>query len=227
MKSVFRSSGPVLAVLLFVLAVFPAGAQNVFSAISWSFRGSMLFFTEDNDLQSDPMPILPSFGVAAAYPIFGPLWAELSLDFYGTHYGYNYEIGRAVPYAEENRSTLVIGNMLGIQALAKFQFGNNFDIRVYGGPAADLRICLIAEDLKNDDKKDASKQTKDVSKYFWSMGRWFYPVLGFGMDFGITPKTMLGFDARVWFPLYKTWTGEDLPLAEGWRIGIGILLTIR
>ena len=217
----------ILGALLCALAPLSAGAQSFFSSLSWTFRGSMLFFPEDNDLQSDPMPVLPSPGVAAAYPIFGPLWIDISLDFYGAHYGYNYTLGRAVPYAEENRSSLVIGTILGVQALGKFKITPEFTIRSYGGLAADLRICLLAEDLKGADRDDASRQTKDIAKYFWSQARWLYPVTGFGMDFGISPKIMLGFDFRVWYPFYKAWTKEDLPAIEGWRFGLGFIVTLR
>jgi hypothetical protein len=226
MKSIFRPFGAA-AVFMFVFAALPLGAQSIFSSLTWSFRGSLLFFLEDNDLQSDPMPVLPSFGAAVSYPIAGPLSVDVSLDFYGTHYGYNYNLGRAVPYAEENRSSLVLGTILGIQALARFKPTPNMNIRVYGGPGADLRICLVAEDLKGSEKETAADDNKNVAKYFWSQGRWFYPVLGFGMDFGVTPKTMVGFDARVWFPLYKSWTKENLPSNEGWRFSMGFLITLR
>jgi hypothetical protein len=90
-----------------------------------------------------------------------------------------------------------------------------------------MRICIIAEDLKGPDRETASQQTKEVANYFWGKGRWFFPVLGVGADVGITPKLMLGLDSRVWFPLYKTWTGEDLPALEGWRFSVGFRVTLR
>jgi hypothetical protein len=217
----------VFAVFVFVFSALPLEAAGWFRGVSWSIHGTVLFFPEDNGLSSDPMPILPSLGAAAAFPLLGPLEAEVTLDFYGTHYGYSYELGRAVPYAIENRSSLVIGSVLGIQALGRFFITPNVVFRVYAGPAADLRICLIAEDLEGDDREDASKQTKDIAKYFWGQGRWLLPTAGVGMDFGITPKAMLGLDIRVWFPLYKTWSGESLPGIEGWRFGAGFKLTLR
>jgi hypothetical protein len=227
MRSPVRPFGVILAVFGFALSALPLEAETFFSTISWSVHGTVLFFPEDNGLNSDPMPILPSLGAAAAFPILGPLAAEVSLDFYGTHYGYSYDLGRAVPYAIENRSSLVIGSVLGIQLLGRFFITPNIAVRVFAGPAADLRICLIAEDLKGDDREDASKQTKDITKYFWGMGRWLLPVAGAGIDFGITPKVMLGLDARVWFPLYKAWSGESLPAVEGWRFGVGFKVTLR
>ncbi|MDR2110702.1 MAG: hypothetical protein LBP32_05285 [Spirochaetaceae bacterium] len=227
MNRLFRPKGLILGALIFVFAVLPLGAEGFFKSLTWSFRGSVLIFPEDNGMDSDPMPILPSFGASAAYPVFGPLSVEVSLDMYATYYGYSYKLGRAVPYALENRSSFVVGSVLGIQALYRYNITRNIVLRGYGGPAADLRIPFIADGLEGSDKEDASKQTKDVAKYFWSVGRWFMPVAGVGIDFGITPKVMIGVDFRVWFPLYRTWTKEDLPAIEGWRFGPGFRITLR
>jgi hypothetical protein len=173
------------------------------------------------------MPILPSPGGTVAYPIWGPLWAEVSLDIYGTYYGYSYPMNRAVPANPENRSSFVIGPILGIQGLAKFQPLEKIGLRVYGGLAADLRICLIAGGLEGAEKEMVSEEVKDITSYFWGRGRWLFPVLGLGMDVGLTEKLLLGVDTRVWFPLYRLWTGENLPPIEGWRFGAGFKITFR
>jgi hypothetical protein len=173
------------------------------------------------------MPILPSLGGVVAYPIWGPLWAEVSLDLYGTYYGYAYQFGRAVPANPENRSSFVIGPILGLQGLAKFGLREKIDIRAYGGLSADMRICLIAGGLEGEEKERVAEEVKDITAYFWGKGRWLFPVLGFGMDFGLTEKLLLGFDTRVWFPMYRLWTKEDLPSIEGWRFGAGFKITFR
>ena len=225
-----------LAALIFGFSVFPLGAQELeesgeskgfFSKISWFVNGSVLFFPEDNGMHSDPMPILPSPGAGVSYPITKILRAEATLDFYFTHYGYDYDLDRAVPLAIENRSSFVFGSLLGFHLAAYFNVKSFITVRVYGGPAADLRIVLIAEDLRSDDKDDASRQTDSVRHYFWSSGRWFMPVIGAGVDFDLNPHLKLGVDLRVWAPMYRLWTGENLPVIEGWRFGPGIRFTIR
>jgi hypothetical protein len=174
------------------------------------------------------MPVLPSPGFGAAYPVKGSLWLELTGDFYFTHYGYNFTLDRAVPAAIENRSSFVIGSVLGLQAVALFELSPVVSLRVYGGPAADLRIVLLAEDLNETDPMDEiRRETRAVKDYFWGKGRWFLPVFGAGMDFALNSKLKLGFDLRVWFPLYKVWSGENLPAAEGWRFGMGARITFR
>jgi hypothetical protein len=202
-------------------------AQSFTDKLSLGFRGSILVFPEDNGLESDPMPVLPSLGLAAAYNLTGPLAAELSLDFYGNYYSYSYTLNRAVPANPENRSSFVIGSILGAQILGVFPLGDLVRLRAYGGPTADLRLCLIADGLEGEDQKDASAQTGDISSYFWGQGRWFLPVLGLGLDFKLFEHIDLGLDTRVWFPVYRLWTDEDLPPIEGWRFGIGFKITIR
>jgi hypothetical protein len=37
----------------------------------------------------------------------------------------------------------------------------------------------------------------------------------------------VGLDGRVWFPLYRLWTAEDLSPMEGWRFGVGFTASFR
>jgi hypothetical protein len=217
----------IILACLILAAPCLAGAQSFTSRLSLGFRGSIQVFPENNGLESDPMPVLPSLGLTAAYTITGPLAAELSLDFYGNYYGYSYTLDRAVPANPENRSSFVMGSVLGAQILGTFPLGDLVRLRAYGGPAADLRLCLIAGGLEGADQKDASGQTDDIAAYFWGQGRWFLPVLGLGLDFKLFENIDLGLDTRVWFPVYRLWTGEDLPSVEGWRFSAGFKLTIR
>jgi hypothetical protein len=186
----------------------------------------------DNGNLPDPMPILPSFGAAVDYMIFGPLGVEASLDFYGTDYGYSYELDRAVPAAIENRSAFVVGSVLGIQILGRFDFTDRMTLRVFGGPAVDMRISFLSYGLDQDEidennGKNITAIVDDISSYFWTQYRWFMPVAGIGFDYRILPKIMLGFDGRVWFPLYRLWSGEDLSPMEGWRFSAGFKVSLR
>jgi hypothetical protein len=221
--------GHALWATLFLLffAALSVEAQSFSEKLGLSFRGSVLFFPEDNGLESDAMPILPSPGIAAGWPVFDFMRIELSLDFYGVYYAYSDTLDRAVPAIPDNRSSFVIGSILGIQALKTFAPGNAVRIHLYGGPAADLRICLLAGGLEGADAADAAGETKDIAAYFWGQGRWFMPVAGAGMDFALTEKLFLGFDLRSWLPAYRLWTAEDLPAVEGWRFAAGLRFSIR
>jgi hypothetical protein len=216
-------------VLFFAVISRPLEAQGFFSRLSWFAEGSILFFPEDNGMRSDPMPILPSLGMGMAYPVHGPMWAELTLDLYFTHYGYDDVLQRAVPYAIENRSAQVWAFVLGVQAAARFTPSPLIDLRVYGGVAADLRLVLLAEDLNAglDDIDALNAETGKVNSYFWGQGRWFLPLVGFGTDFNLNEKFKLGVDVRMWIPLYKLWTNEGFMMIDGWRFGAGIRLSFK
>jgi len=197
-------------------------ARGFFRNFFWFLDMSVLFFPEKNGMGSDPMPVLPSPGAGIAYKVTNIFRLELTLDFYLTHYGYNYTLNRAVPAAIENRSARVISSLLGFQAAAYFNVNSFMTVRVYGGPAADLRIVVVAAGLNAIDMDDAKKQTNSVRNYFWSSGRWFMPVMGAGLDFAISPRFRMGIDLRIWAPFYRAWTREKAPAIEGWRFGPGI-----
>jgi hypothetical protein len=225
-----RSPAPGLApwAFLFLLwcAALPLEAQSFSEKLGLSFRGSVLFFPEDNGLESDAMPILPSLGVAAGWPVFDFMRIEVSLDFYGAYYAYSDTLDRAVPAIPDNRSSFVIGSLLGVQALKIFALGDGVRVRVYGGPAVDLRICLTADGLEGADAEGAAAETGEIAAYFWGQGRWFMPVAGAGMDFALTEKLRLGFDLRAWLPVYRLWSAEDLPAVEGWRFAAGMRFSV-
>ena len=229
--------GIFLTFIILILIILPLGAQEASQTdtqsfpkrFSWFLEGSVLFFPEDNGMYSDPMPVLPSLGAGVSLSFTRFFRMELTWDLYMTHYGYSHELDRAVPNAIENRTARVIGSLLGIQAVGYFDVTSFMTIRAYAGPAADLRIVFIAANLKEglDDLDAIRKDVDSVKNYFWSQGRWFMPVIGAGVDFTINDKFRLGIDMRVWAPIYRLWTGEDLPAIEGWRFGPGIRFTFR
>jgi hypothetical protein len=199
---------------------------------SWSVEGSILYFPEDNGKQgSDHVTIFPSLGAAAALRIWGPLSVELTEDMYFSNYEYSFKHDLPMACQPDNRSAFVFGFITGLQARADFLLKNDMNVRAYGGPAADLRAISLAADLHPDDfgggERDAQVQTDAIRDYFWGEGRWFMPVAGFGMDFPVNEKFLLGFDFRTWFPLYRLWTNEDSPAIEGWRFGLGIRISPR
>jgi hypothetical protein len=204
-------------------------AKGFFSYFSLSFGMSVLFFPESDNLNSDPMPILPSPHLSLGFPfaILGTtaLSVETSLDVYMTHYAYSTSLQRPVPAAIENRSSLVIGPMTGFQLQGKTGIGPILFVRYFLGLNFDLRIILIAEDLNENDLEKASNHTQLTSEYFWSKGRWFFPFAGAGIDFKTSPGLSFGLDGRVWFPVYKSQTNEDLPGLDGWRFGVGFRVT--
>jgi hypothetical protein len=201
--------------------------------LSWAFHGSLLIFPEGNGPnRGAPTPILPSPGVSLACRFWDPLSAEASLDLYFTHYGYDFGLDRAIPVEIENRSAFVLGSILGLSLIDRIPIGERFSLRLSGGLAMDMRIVMLAfglndADLVEDDPRGAPMQANAARDYFWDKGRWLLPFLGIGFDTAMNEKFALGLDFRLWFPLYRLWTGEDLPGPEGWRFGPSFRIIVR
>ena len=215
-----------LTSLLFAAFVFPLKAQERFA---WFAEASVLAFPENNGNHSDPMHILPSPGAGIGIPLFGNMRLEITLDMYFAIYGYDFILERPVPRAIENRSASVWGSVLGLQGSYVFRLGNSMAIRAEAGMAADLRLVLLAADLNEalDPIDDIKKEVQALKDYFWGGARWLLPVAGTGMDFTLNNKIKLGFDLRVWIPMYKLFTDDDAPAIDGWRFGIGARITFR
>ena len=221
--------------ILFVLFLSLSLVSLNADSFSWTTHGSILYLAADNGKQgADPAPILPSIGVSAAWNFWGPLRLEITEDIYFYNYEYNSTLGYAMACNPENRSAFVMGFITGIQLAGIFPINDNgISIRVFGGPAFDLRLVTLAfglnhpSDFTGDIETDPQMQTDAILSYFWSEGRWFYPVFGVGMDFPVNESILLGFDLRCWFPVYRLWTDTDLPDIDGWRFGAGIRITPR
>jgi hypothetical protein len=229
MKSVFPRL--FTAGFLCILFAFPLGAQSFSERLGWSFNAGIFVFPEDNGTEGDPAPILPSAGANLAYHIKNHFYLELSEDLYFTNYAYSAKLDRAVPAAIENRSAFVFGFLTGIQALVKLPVNEEWGFRIFGGPAFDFRVIALnthhPDDFGGSLEHDAQLQTDAIKKYFWGKGRWFLPVFGGGVDYTINEGFLLGLDLKLWIPMYKMWSGEDLPGIEGWRFGAGLRITLQ
>ena len=203
--------------------------KGFFSYFSFSLGTTVLFFPESDALKSDPMPVLPSPHIALGFPFAFPgntvFSAELSLDLYWTHYTYNSVLQRPVPAAIENRSSLVIGPVVGLQVQGKTEIVPVVVLRYLLGLAFDLRIVLIAEDLNESDLSKASSDTELTNDYFRDEGRWFFPFAGAGIDFKLSPGLSFGLSGRVWVPFYRWQTDEGLSGLDGWRFGADFRIT--
>jgi len=216
---------------LFLIPINAAFADD----FHWAINGSIFILASDNGKQgADPAPVLPSVGGSFAWQFWGPLRVELTEDIYFTNYEYNSKLGYPMACNPENRSAFVIGFVTAIQLTGVIPIGDNgIAVRVYGGPAADFRLVVLAfglnhpADFTGNIETDAQLQTEAILEYFWNEARWFLPVMGAGMDFPINEKFLLGFDLRVWFPLYRLWTDENIPAIDGWRFGVGFRITPR
>jgi hypothetical protein len=213
--------------LFFFLLITPV--NSVFGdTLQWAITGNILYFPAENGVDADPAPLLPSLGGALSLPLVSFLRVEFTEDIYIANYELNPMLGYPAACNPENRSALVIGFITGVQVTGTFPIDDKGTvIRAYAGPAVDLRIVALAAGLEHPSDSDAQEQTDAIRDYFSKDARWFLPVVGFGMDFPINEKFLLGFDLRMWLPIYKVWTDQDLPAINGWRFGVGFRITPR
>jgi len=199
----------------------------------WSVKGSLFLFAADNGPRADALPVIGSLGFSLSWQIVDSLRIEFSEDIYYTNYEFNKELGFPMACGNENRSAFVLGFITSVQAVGAFPVGTNgIMLRVFGGPAADFRVVTLAfglhpDDLDSANENNVHEHTSAVLNYFWSKGRWFMPVLGTGMDFPATENYLIGFDLRVFFPIYKLWTDDKTPMIDGWRFGVSFRITPR
>jgi len=199
---------------------------------SWALHGSIFYFPAVNGVDSDPAPIIPSGGASFAFHLVKFFKLELTEDLYFTNYEYNAKLGYPMACNPENRSAFVMGFVTGINAVFFLPIGKSV-FRLYGGPAFDFRVITLAvglnhpADFTGDIETDAQLQTDAILKYFWEKGRWFMPAAGFGFDFTLYEKLLLGFDMRAWFPIYKLWAEDNASMIDGWRFGAGLRITFK
>jgi hypothetical protein len=220
--------------LILVIPLVYINAESFRDNLSWAVNGSLLYFPTDNGVDSDPSAIIPSLGFSIGWRFWGPLKLEFTEDIYFTNYEYNAKRGYPMACNPENRSAFVLGFVTGLQLTGLFPIGDNgIALRVFGGPVADLRVVILAlglnhpADFTGEIETDPKLQTEAIRNYFWSNGRWFMPVIGTGMDFPINEKFMLGFDLRIWIPVYRFMSNEKSPDIDGWRFGLGFRISPR
>jgi hypothetical protein len=224
----------IAVILLLLLPLTSINADSFLERLNWNARGSIFYFAADNGVDSDPAPIIPSAGFSITLDINRNFRLEFTEDIYFTNYEYNSILGYPMACNPENRSAFVLGFLTGLQLTGFIPLGENgMGLRIFGGPAIDIRLVTLAfglnhpADFTGDIETDAQMQTDAIREYFWSDARWFYPVAGIGMDFPINERFLVGFDFRCWFPLYRQWTDHELPAIDGWRFGAGFRITSR
>jgi hypothetical protein len=218
-------------IVLFMLAsVIPIYAQN---AVSWGVGGGLGFFGADYGRDADPPAIVPFPGFSVNYTFARLFSVEATEDIYFHNYEYNFGMGYAMACNPENRSAFVLGFMTGVQQRLNLPIGENgTGLRVFVGIMADFRIVTLAFGLNHPDdfdgsQNDARVQTEKILEYFWGEGRWLFASAGFGVDFPINDKFLIGIEFRSWLPAYRLWADRELPAIDGFRFSLGFRITPR
>jgi len=228
LTKIIRPNGRALAMFVLFCLMWGSASRQIqaFEPRGLVARGGVIAILEDNGLEGDPSPVLPYPGIGLSLPL-GPLHFEPGLDVYATYYGYSAVLDRPVPYAIENRSALVVGSVLNLPIEFAFPVAGLFGLRFFAGPSADLRLCMTADGLEGADLEQASDETARVGAYFWSAGRWLLGMAGLGIDLPASRGITLGIEGRSWYPVYRFWSGENLPQTENLRFSFTIRALFR
>lgn len=231
---------PILC-LLILLALLPAIATAEYSA--WSFFGG-LNFTYNSDGEGVSIPGMQANGdpgglASAPSPLEGFLGAEYRLplkpkfffapsaSLYMTRYLWAND--RALPAEIENRTAYVPVLILDNAFLYHIE-KDRFQYAFGGGPALVIRYGFLESGVGKDeqnagDSLNAGDQVKAVNKYFWSSGRWLYPMLQGSVRYRLETGWGAGFTMRVGIPFFNLWATPKVTFADSLMIMAALTIT--
>jgi hypothetical protein len=196
-----------------------------------SLNTDILFFIEDSSLESDPMPILPSFSARFGFPVAAvkgvAIFVAPALGFYSTYYRWSELLDKPVPAAIENREASIIGFVLGVGAEARWALSPSWVLRANLGLSADFRLILLADGLNEgvDPIDDIKKRNEKLSNYFWAGARWIFAHIIIGFDWKPWENYAVGLDFTMQMPFNPPTVNSGDSASIGWRFGIGARFT--
>ncbi|MDR3325103.1 MAG: hypothetical protein LBS82_03830 [Spirochaetaceae bacterium] len=190
--------------------------------------GDLAFLIEDGSLESDPMPVLPTFFASFGFPLASLGGADVfiapSLGFYSTHYRWSDLRGRPVPAASENREAEVYGVVAGAAAELHVPLSAAFVLKANLGLAADFRAVVLAGGLNDGvDPIDEIKRRNDAAAdYFWGGARWLFARFALGFDWRPWNDYGVGLDVSMMAPFHPPEAAAGDTELLGWRFGVGV-----
>jgi hypothetical protein len=209
----------------------PAQVEKEKQRFYLSLGVDILFFIEDSSLESDPMPILPSFFASFGVPVASikalSLYAVPDIGIYSTYYRWSDLLDKPVPAAIENREASIYGFVVGIGAQARYTLPKSFILRAKLGLSADFRLILLADGLNEgvDPIDEIKKRNEKVSAYFWTDTRWLFAHFNIGFDWKAWDDYAVGLDFNMQIPFNPPQANTGDSSSIGWRFGIAARLT--
>jgi hypothetical protein len=170
-------------------------------------------------LSSAPSPIINMLGGGTVIPLPQKFSLAPSIDVYSAYY--NWVSGRAVPAMDENRTAVVLGAILDVPVNYTIDFTPIHRLILSGGPAFVIRAGVLANGVPSTEQSSVNS----ISGYLWDKGRFFYPEIGISYSYAAASWVRFGATARVMFPVFNWWSGENLSGADNMIVGGGIWLS--
>lgn len=205
------------------------GAGKIAFPGPWTIRGTLFATLDEVGLYGASSPIVPTIGAAFSLPLMTlPATMSLSfepgLDVRGSYYAWADELNRPVPIESSNRTTLLVSALLSAPVSLHIPLGSAFGVRVLAGPAFDLAIPLVAEDLKDDELLDAQTQTAQIASFVWGSGRFVHFLAGGEFLFSAGSSLSFGVSARAIIPLWRLWTSDSYSALDRFSLVLGLVV---
>jgi hypothetical protein len=178
-------------------------------------------------LSSAPSPIAGFLGVEYRYPIKRDVLIAPSISLYGLRYLWADD--RALPAELENRTAFVPTLLIDCPFLYRVERGRML-YTFGGGPAVTLRWGFLESGVGKDEKSysedmTAGDQVKEVNKYLWGSGRWFYPMLAGTARYRLDNGWGAGLNLRIGIPIFNLWSKPSVPFYDSMMIMAALAIT--
>ncbi len=208
-------ASPLLTVLLGILAlVFAAPSAHAveFSTIDVNFGQLWIGNAYKEDENGDPIqgsdvsPLNLAGGVGTMVTIVPGLTFNPSIDFFWQEYLYT-ESGKVVPTQIETGTTVgpiagTLGIIIALPYVYSITLSEELELFLGASPSFLLRFPL---------RSIEGSETSDLTSYFYSSLRFFYPELQAKLFYTLTDRVSLGFSLRIFVPVHNLWDEFSVP----------------
>ena len=159
----------------------------------------------DPGQRSDVSPLNLAGGVGSLVEIVPGVLFNPSIDFYWQEYLYT-ESGKVVPTQIETGTAVgpiagTLGIILSVPYVYPISLSEELELFLGASPSFLLRFPL---------RPVEDADTADLTSYFYSSGRFFYPELQAKLFYTLTDSVSLGFSLRIFVPIHNLWDEFDV-----------------
>jgi hypothetical protein len=154
---------------------------------------------------SDVSPLNLAGGVGTLVEIVPGLRLNPAIDFFWQEYLLT-ESGKVVPTQIETGTAVgpiagTLGVILSVPYVYSITLSEELELFVGASPSFLLRFPL---------RPVEGSDTGELSSYFYSSGRFFYPELQTKLFYSLTDDVSLGFSLRIFVPVHNLWDEFDV-----------------
>ncbi|MBI9103287.1 MAG: hypothetical protein JEY99_12795 [Spirochaetales bacterium] len=194
-------------IILIILLILTSGLSALtFDRVE--ARMGMVYYGYSGENRETSSPLKEFLGVGLPMDFGSRFEFRPELTLFYFDYFYNDLDGRALPSPIEKADRISVFHFLVNPAFSiVFPYDNGLSWGLSLSPSFLLRLPLIAVDEGDDDRSD-------ITSYFYSAGRFFYPSAGGFFRWQFAERTALSITAWGHFPLFHLWDGSVEPFYD-------------